>query len=241
MYSPKISKVRKYGDHGGYSVKTFDKYKLPASIVRTLVTAANHSLAKTTWSSYKTAERHVFRIEKETGIKLRMPFGTHEALMYIGWLKNSRNVSVSTIDKYLSGIRLMHLKEGYNVPALRPDIVQSVLVGLEQQENVEKRLKGKVERLAVTKSVLKLIKHELKKKNWSLAKKRIIWAICLLAFHGSFRIHELLSREMSSFDPSATLLLKDINIEECDVNNEPIKMLKIWLKSPKEQKKGREL
>ena len=146
------------------------------------------------------------RVEKDTGIKLRLPFGTTETLLYIGWLKDVRKVSVGTIEKYLSGIRLMHLKEGHNVPALRPDIVRSVLVGMEQQENVEKRLKGKAERLAVTISVLKLLKHELAKKKWNIEKKRLIWTTCLIAFHGSFRIHELLAKEGLMFDPSSTLL-----------------------------------
>ena len=241
IFSPKVSKTRKYDGVGGYSTKSFENYKLPTSIVSTLIVAANHSLAKTNWASYKTAERHVLRLEKEMGIRLRFPFGTRETLVYIGWLKNSRNVTAGTINKYLSGIRLMHLKEGYNVPALRPDIVQSVLTGLEQQENVEKRLKGKVERLAVTKSVLKLIKHQLIKKKWTLEKKRLVWTVCLLAFHGSFRIHELLSKVLHEYDPSLTLLGKDLTIENCSIDNHCVKVLKVWLKSPKEQKQGQGL
>ena len=204
----------------------------------TLINAANHSLAKSTWSSYKTAERHILRLEKSTGIKLRLPFGTSETLLYIGWLKNERNVSAGTIEKYLGGIRLLHLKEGYNVPALRPDIVKSVLVGLEQKENVEKRLKGKSERIAVTNSVLKLIKHELRKKNWALAKKRLVWSVCLTAFHGSFRVHELLSKEHMEYDVTSTLLGKDVKVENWVENGRTIKVLKVWLKSPKEMRKG---
>ena len=136
-----------------------------------LIGAANQSLAKNTWSSYKTAERHILRVEKDTGIKLRLPFGTTETLLYIGWLKDVRKVSVGTIEKYLSGIRLMHLKEGHNVPALRPDIVRSVLVGMEQQENVEKRLKGKAERLAVTISALNCSSMNSPKRNGTLRKR----------------------------------------------------------------------
>jgi hypothetical protein len=94
----------------------------------------------------------------------------------------------------------MHLKEGHNVPALRPDIVRSVLVGMEQKENVEKGLKGKAERLAVTISVFKLLKHELTKKKWTdlgNTSHCISWIISYT-----------------------------------------FKVLKVWLKSPKEQKKG---
>ena len=82
--SPKATKKQKYSKFGGFSVNTFDKYKLPPSIVTTLISAANHSLAQTTFKSYKTAERHILRLEKELGIKMRMPFGTSETLLYIG-------------------------------------------------------------------------------------------------------------------------------------------------------------
>jgi hypothetical protein len=238
IVSPKATKKQKYSKFGGFSVNTFDKYKLPPSIVTTLISAANHSLAQTTFKSYKTAERHILRLEKELGIKMRMPFGTSETLLYIGWLKNTRKVAVGTIEKYLAGIRLMHLKAGHNVRALRPDIVQSVLTGLEQEENVEKRLKGKADRMAVTVSVLKLIKHELRKKNWTIAKKRLIWAVCLVAFHGSFRIHELLSKQSLEFDRTSTLMGQDIKVENWAENNSQTKVLKVLLKSPKEQKKG---
>ena len=236
--SPKATKKQKYSKHGGFSARTFGNYKLPASIVTTLISAANHSLAKTTFKSYKTAENHILRIERDLGMKMRMPFGTRETLLYIGWLKNERRVAVGTIEKYLAGIRLMHLKNGYNVPALRPDIVKSVLTGFEQQENVEKRLKGKSERMAVTTSVLKLIKHELKKKNWTLSKKRLMWAICLVAFHGSFRIHEILARLSLEYDETSTLMGKDIKVEKWVENGVETKVLKIWLKSPKETRKG---
>lgn len=236
--SPKATKKQKYSKYGGYSGKAFGNYRLPASIVTTLISAANHSLAQTTFKSYKTAENHILRIERDLGMKMQMPFGTSETLLYIGWLKNERKVAVGTIEKYLAGIRLMHLKNGYNVPALRPDIVKSVLTGLEQQENVEKRLKGKPERMAVTTSVLKLIKHELKKKNWILSKKRLVWAICLVAFHGSFRIHEILARLSLEFDETSTLMGKDVKVEKWVENGVQTKVLKIWLKSPKETRKG---
>ena len=239
LLSPKPRKTQKYSAQGGFSIKSFEKYKLPPSIVTTLINAANHSLALGTWKSYKTAEQHILRLEKDTGVKMRMPFGTKETLVYIGWLKDARKVAAATIEKYLSGIRMLHLKQGYNVPALRPDIVKTVLVGLEQQENVEKRLGGKTERLAVTTSVLKLIKHELQKKdNWAIARKRLVWSVCLNAFHGSFRVHEILARDGMEFDLSSTLLGKDIKVENWLENEKQIKVLKVWLKTPKEQRKG---
>lgn len=41
--------------------------------------------------------------------------------------------------------------------------------------------------------------------NVNLEKKRLVWAVVTMAFNGSFRVHELLSRDPHKFDPSSTL------------------------------------
>ena len=64
----------------------FENYRLPPSVVKTLVTAANYSLAEMAWKSYQTAENHIKKCEKQTGVKFRFPFGNRETLTYIGWL-----------------------------------------------------------------------------------------------------------------------------------------------------------
>ena len=203
--------------------------------------AANHSLAKTTWKSYQTAENHIKKCEKYTGIKLRFPFGNRETLTYIGWLLTVRKVSAGTVEKYLSGIRLAHLKAGFSVPALKPEVVKAIIDGKAQSEKIEARLSQKAERLAVTPSTLKLLRHELQKSNWPLAKKRLTWLIATVAFNGSFRIGELLATENNHFDPQTCLMGRDISIEKWQQEGENLKLLKVWLKSPKELKFGKGL
>lgn len=207
--------------------------------MKTLVTAANYSLAKTTWKSYQTAENHIKKCEKQTGVKLRFPFGNRETLTYIGWLLEVRKVSASTVEKYLSGIRLAHLKAGFAVPALKPDIIKAIIDGKAQSEKIHARLENKAERLAVTPSTLKLIRHELQKSNWPIAKKRLTWLVATIAFNGSFRIGELLSTNESQFDQQTCLLGRDISIENWSQDGESLKLLKIWLKCPKELKFGK--
>ena len=236
MKSPRQKEKSKYSAHGPYSEASFKKYKLPPSIVTALITAANHSLAEGTFKSYKTAEKHILRCEKDTKVKLRFPFGEKEVLTYVGWLATKRKVSVSTIEKYLSGIRLAHIKEGFNVPILRPDIVKVILTGLMQKEKIQIRAGKKAERLPVTLSVLELLRHELKKIGWSVTKKRMMLTICYIAFFGSFRIHEILPKEKMEFCPQTTLLGSNLSIETW--TEKKTKVLKIWLKSPKELRKG---
>ena len=152
---------------------------------------------------------------------------------------NSRKVRASTVEKYMAGIRLAHLKAGFAVPALKPDIVKAVIEGTAQSEKIKDRLKEKPERLAVTPATLRLIKHELKKSNWPIARKRLVWLVCTTAFNGSFRIGELLSQESTQYDPQTCLLGKDISVEQCNHNGENFKILKVWLKCPKELKFGK--
>ena len=134
-------------------------------------------------------------------------------MTYIGWLIDSRKVSAKTVEKYLSGIRLVHMKEGFNVPALRPEIVKAILAGLAQKEKIDLRLGKKAERLPVTISVLDLIRNELIKSPWPVARKRMILTVCYLAFFGSFRIHEILAREKMQFDVQTTLLGNNLRVE----------------------------
>ena len=156
MLSPKPKEICKYSSHGPYSGRTFQKYKLPPKVVSVLITAANHSLAQGTFKSYKTAERHIIRCEKDMKVKLRFPFGDKEVLTYIGWLVSTRKVSVKTVEKYLAGIRLAHLKEGHNVPVLRPEIVRIILNGLTQREKIQLRLEKKAERVRAGRPIWQL-------------------------------------------------------------------------------------
>ena len=42
-------------------------------MVTALVGASNKSLALNTWTNYKTAETHLKRCERETGVRMRFP------------------------------------------------------------------------------------------------------------------------------------------------------------------------
>ena len=224
----------KYSRHGGYSVKSFPG--VPTSIVTSLMMAANHSLAKNTWSSYKTAERHVARCEAYTGIRMRIPFGPVETLTYIGYLREVRKVAASTVEKYMSGLRVLHLKEGHVVPALRPDIVSAVLTGAAQMDEIKRKLLNKPTRMAMTLPMMELFKYEISNTRWSLARKRTVWFVAALCFSGSFRIHEIVARETTTFDPTVCLLGKDLKLITMQEEGKAVRILQVHLKSPKEEK-----
>ena len=66
----------------------------------------------------------------------------------------------------------------------------------------------------------------------------MIWAVACLAFHGSFRIHELLSKKVQTFDPTTTLLGNDVRLVKTKIDGALEEILVIHLKSPKEERLG---
>ena len=116
-----------------------------------------------------------------------MPFGVKETLTYIGWLMDSRRVQSTSIESYLAGVRVAHMKAGHSVPVLRPDIVQTVLKGAANKDELTKKLLGKPPRLCMTITKMELLKCQLTSSDMDHSRKRLIWLIATLCFNGSFR------------------------------------------------------
>ena len=165
-----------------------------------------------------------------------MPFGVKETLTYVGWLLDSRRVQAASIENYLAGIRVAHMKAGHSVPVLRPDIVQTILRGAAHKDELTKKLLGKPPRLCMTITKMELLKCQITMSNMTLSKKRLMWLVSTLCFNGSFRIHEICSREKNTFDPTACLLMSDIKLEKMKESDSTLRVLKVHLRNPKEQK-----
>ena len=195
-----------------------------------LVSASNHSLALNTWSTYKTAENHLKRCEADMGVQIRFPMDDRMILTFVGWLLTVRKVGAASIKQYLSGLRTVHLKNGFLPGNLRPEIVKSIIRGKEQQES-----KTRIPRLAMTFPMMKLLKTLCSMSSLSIEMKKMIWVVACMAFHGSFRIHELLSRSQNVFDPDTPLLGNNVRLVKTKVDGEIEEILVVHLKSPKEE------
>ena len=217
-------------------MRTFRSHNIPLRLVPVLVEAANHSLATNTHRSYKTAMNHIKRVEAATGHRLTFPFSVSSLLTYVGWLLEDRKVSAETVDKYLSGVRMAHMQRGFFSPWLKPEIVRTVITGAANKKQLKRRMEGKVGRRPITPELMKTIKLELKKMKMTTSRKRVIWLCATLCWAGAFRVHEILSREKTTFDPTSTLLLKDVTKAKVKVNGENINCLKVLLKHPKEER-----
>ena len=229
---------QKYGDKGLFDQATFQDYQLPADIERTLQRAGNNSLAQRTWGVYKTAENHLAKCAADTGNPMTPPLGRRDILLFVGWLLNTRKVRPTTVESYLSGLRTIHLVNGFDTQCLRPEIVKSIITGAKNITAIEDRACAKPRRVPVTLTLLKLLKIELNKLDKTPQFKKLTWAISCILFFGALRVHEILSREALSYDPNFTLLQENLKLKIVDVEGKDMQILQILLKSPKENRVG---
>jgi hypothetical protein len=193
------------------AVSGFGMLKLPTEMKERLVEISNYGLAKATWSNYKTAETMLLRCQAATGRNLELPLDAEKVLVFVDWLIQVRKVKYRTIENYLAGLRQLHIVLGMETPNLRNGLVNLVLTGRRNMEVREKKVGAAgSRRLPVTLNVMKLIKAAVKEADWGKGKKLLHWAVCCLAFNGSFRISEILATETGRFDPASTLLEEDL-------------------------------
>ena len=204
-----------------------------------LSTWLNYSLASGTWSTYKTVGNQLGRCQAHTGVLMDFPFDTRKTLIFIHWLFDVRKVASSTVNSYLSGLRYLHLTKGIDAPALRPPIIEQMLKGKNNLENIEKRLIGKPNRAPVTLTVMKLLKSELKAWENSRVNKALVWTVCTIAFAGCLRIHEILCKKKRKFDPDFSLLDSDVIVKDTPYKKSTVRTIQLRLKSPKEDRIGK--
>lgn len=202
----------------------------------TLTDIANHGLSQGTWSSYKTALKALRTCEKEENSRMSFPLGQKQILTFIAWL-SKRGLSQKTINVYLAGIRQCHLTEGVDLPILRTPVVNLVLEGKKHVDCNEKS-GGDTSRLPVTPTMLKILRIELGESSMCKEDKLLVWAVSTLAFNGGFRVHELLAKKSSSFDPFVTLLGRDLTLKKVKINNISTEILQVLIKSQKSDRIG---
>ena len=233
---PTAEERQKYSGVGGFHESVFSNSGVPTSLAPCLAEAGNFSLAASTWKTYKTPDNHVDRCNQEMGTNLTYPFSVVDILTFIGWLVEKRGVRSTTVQVYMSAVRMGHLKRGFYNTNLRPDIVQLIITGLKQRDLLKDKLAGKVGRAPIDMKLMRIIKIGLRNSKWSVHKKRLVLAVANTSFNGSFRIHELLSRQKNCFDPTSTLLTRDVVVDETSEVGEIQGVLRVHLKSPKESR-----
>jgi len=230
----------KYGPSGSCAANLLESTGLPAKRRESLAKYINQGLSQKTWSSYRTAERMWRMCEKENKVRMELPWGQKETLLFTDWLLTDRQVSAATVNSYLAGIRKLHEIRGLETKTLKSGLVNQVIKGKKNEETVQKRSLENKGRLPVTLTILKLLKETIRGSNMHAEEKLLLWAVSTVAFHGSFRIHEILCRQKTEYDPDFTLLESDVAIKNF-IHNNGLKgrVLHMSIKCPKEDRTGK--
>ena len=197
----------------------------------------SYGLAKGTWSSYKTAEGLLKQCCEEKDIEKKLPLEENTVLAFVHWLAFKRGSKASTIDTYLSGIRQLHVERGLPTDNIRTDRVRTILKGLKNKNLAEDRKEGVEKRKPITTDILLVLKGKLAEADMNGRDQRLVWTVSSILFHGAFRVHELLCKKQSSFDPDFTLLGRDVKL----VTQGGREVLQLRIKAPKEQKVGKDV
>ena len=156
---PEPTARAKYSGEGGFTQDSFASFGFTPAIVKALGEAANHSVAGQTWASYATAERHIARAERHSGVRITFPFSLKSLLAYVGFLlcskeEGGRGLQGKSVEKYLSALRLIHMQKGYFEPNIRPEIIKQITRGACNRDQIIKCMEGKAEKMAMTPEIM---------------------------------------------------------------------------------------
>jgi hypothetical protein len=85
----------KYGQQGlNFEVKNYD---VELNIMRDLSTLAEHSIAKKTWSTYRTAKKMLEKFCSEKRVALILPISEEIVLKFVHWLLFERNLTAASV------------------------------------------------------------------------------------------------------------------------------------------------
>lgn len=232
-------KSAKFSSAGGCTAVSLRGLNVPAHVRSDVAGFANMGLAKNTWANYRTAERLFLKCQRLHKTRFELPVSLDSVVLFVHYLVTARRLKGATISGYLAGIRQLHLQRGLDPPpALASQFIKQLLRGISNADGLAARAQdgptGRHGRLPITPAVLTLLKKLASKAPWPIEKKLLFWAVANLAFAGAFRVHELLARASTDFDPRFTLLAEDVLLSGGPAS-EPA-ALHIRLKSPKEAK-----
>jgi hypothetical protein len=205
---------------------------LHPEIAKSVANWSNLAVTKKTWSTYKTAEIMLGKCSLETKTSMNLPLTESQILTFIDWLARVRGLKCTTINSYLAGIRQLHIITGLQAPVLRSDLVKLVLKGISNVDGILNRKKNWQGRLPMTINSMLLFKTLIKNSHYLECDKALLWAVSTLAFAGAFRIHEILAKAESTFDPNFTFLTEDLTM----TSKAGQEILHVRLKCPKESK-----
>jgi hypothetical protein len=117
------------------------------------------------------------------------------AQKFTAWAIRSKNLSADTTKVYISDLKLAHKLRNLQCPFENDVFIPLMLKGAKNLATYKEICKPA--KFVMSFHLLKIIGHEIAKSDWDKDSKLVIWTACCVAFFGSLRLGELLSRDGS--------------------------------------------
>ena len=166
------------------------------------------SLSRATWSSYSSAMNSFRKFEKETRSSHSWPLELGIIRAYTTFSLSSGRLSPSTVSSYLAGLRYLHIIRGFSVPSFLQD--EHIKLIIKGAKNINSPSSLANRRRHVSIPILRILQEEINNSPLSGYLKTSLWALFSLAFFASARMGELVSNSRTSYDPNATLRIRDV-------------------------------
>lgn len=175
----------------------------------TLLSAA---YTQQTWKAYEAAYNSFRAFETYSNSTHPWPLTQNTINAYIAWAALVKHLRMTTITTYVASITSIHRLLGHEINISASFITKVMLRGAEHIQTETQP--AKTTRKVFTLALLKILGHQIATSNWTEDSKRIYWTCSCVAFFGSCRMGELLAPHEQHYDSMATLLWKDIKIQD---------------------------
>ena len=200
----------KYSEVIGKCADKIIPSSLPES-TRRLVAA---SLSNSSWNKNTSALKKFEHFEKHVGVTYTWPLSEEVIQKFVDFCLSKDKLKAATVNSYLSTLSFVHKINSWKNPCFN-FVTKAMLTGAENF-NFYTEISGS-SRKVMTLPVLKILGHQIAKTDWSKDSKQVVWTAATVAFFGSFRMGEILSKDGKNFHFSENLLWRDVKVREDSV------------------------
>ena len=166
------------------------------------------AFSKSSWKAYESAWNSLHSFEASTKSKLSWPLSQTTLCEYISWATLYKKLRISTVETYVNSLSSVHQLLGFDRGVFGSLATKAMIRG---SGNLSAKLfSPKHTRKVFSLALLKVLGNEISQQTWSDNSKRVYWTCACVAFFGCFRIGELLASSDKTYDPTTTLMWKDI-------------------------------
>jgi hypothetical protein len=181
---------------------------IPSSIQHNTAALIRASLSTASWNKHISALNCFHEFESSKDLSCTWPLSENVVCDFVAYAILNRKLKSTTVKSYLSSLAFYHKLRNWESSACSNFLVCSMLKGaknIELYTDITKQT-----RKAMTYPLLKVLSHQIAITSWPVIDKQILWTLFTVAFFGSFRFGEIVSRAVHDFNEQEDLLWSDV-------------------------------